>query len=213
RMTAQLGLNAPTDDDRLRHGRQAAALARAGLTIAKDTVTPALAADLHALEGRGLALLGDAGGARKAVLAAERHYERSRAGEEPPWLGFYTEAAFAADIGRCLSDLGDPKQGIILTSTALRGYEPWRVRARCFQQTDLAGAHLRGRDLEQAAALGRDALRTAADVSSHRTLDRLRTLQRQVTPLRSASPPLADLDERITDFLTRTTRRQQDNDR
>ncbi|MGH3909119.1 MAG: hypothetical protein ACRDTE_33825, partial [Pseudonocardiaceae bacterium] len=88
RMTAQLGLNAPTDDDRLRHGRQAAALARAGLTIAKDTVTPAL------------------------------------------------------------------------------------VRARCFAQTDLAGAHLRGRDLEQAAALGRDALRTAADVSSHRTLDR-----------------------------------------
>jgi hypothetical protein len=27
-----------------------------------------------------------------------------------------------------------------------------------------------------------------------------------------ASPHLADLDARITDFLTRTTRRQQDND-
>ncbi|MGH3916807.1 MAG: hypothetical protein ACRDTC_25870 [Pseudonocardiaceae bacterium] len=212
-LTAQLGQNAPTDDDRLRNGRQAAALARAGLTIADGAVTPALAADLHALEGRGLALFGDASGARKAVLAAERDYERSRAGEEPPWLGFYTEAAFAADIGRCLADLGDPQQGITLSATAVRDYEPWRVRARCFAQTDLAHAHLLNRDLEQAAALGRDALRTATDVSSHRTLDRLRTLQRQITPLRSACPPLADLDARITDFLTRTTRRQQQDDR
>jgi hypothetical protein len=60
----------------------------------------------------------------------------------------------------------------------VRDYEPWRVRARCFAQTDLAGAHLLGNDLEQAAAVGRDALRTAAQVSSTRTLDRLRTLQR-----------------------------------
>lgn len=206
-MAAQLGQNAPTDEDRSRHGRQAAALARAGLTVADATATPAMAAQLHALEGRGLALLGDAGGARAAVLAAERHYERSRTGEEPPWLGFYTQAAFAADIGRCLSDLGEPKQGSILTGTALRGYEPWRVRARCFAQTDLATAHLLRRDLEQAAAFGRDALRAATEVSSHRVLDRLRTLQRHLAPLRTATPHLADLDTRITDFRTRTTRR------
>jgi len=212
RMTAQLGLNAPTDDDRLRYGRQTAALARAGLTVARGAATPALTAQLHALEGRGLALFGDASGARQAVLAAERHYERSRDGEEPPWLGFYTEAAFAADLGKCLSDLGDPKQGITLTTTALRGYEPWRVRARCFAQTDLAGAHLRGRDLEQAAASGRDALRTAAEVSSTRTLERLRTLRRQVYPLRSASPYMVDLDERITGFLTHPSRRHHDSD-
>ncbi|MGH4013282.1 MAG: hypothetical protein ACRDSL_04985 [Pseudonocardiaceae bacterium] len=211
-MTAQLGQNAPIEDDRRHHGRQAAALARAGLTVASGTATPALAAQLHALEGRGLALLGDASGARQAVLMAERHYERSSPGEEPPWLGFYTEAAFAADLGKCLSDLGDPEQGIILSTSALRGFEPWRVRARCFAQTDLARAHLLGRDLEQAATFGRDAVRTAAEVSSTRTLDRLRTLQRQLAPLRSASPHLADLDARITDFLARATRRQQDDD-
>jgi hypothetical protein len=92
----------------------------------------------------------------------------------------------------------------------LYGYEPWRVRDRCFVQTDLASAHLLDRDMEQAAALGRDALRTAAEVSSHRLLDRLRTLQRQVRPLRSATPHLADLDDRITDFLAHTTRRQNE---
>ncbi len=81
-----------------------------------------------------------------------------------------------------------------------------RVRARCFAQTDLASAHLLGNDREQAAAVGRDALRTAVQVSSARTLDRLRTLQRQAQPLRASSPHLRELDERITDFLTRSAR-------
>lgn len=46
-------------------------------------------------------------------------------------------------------------------------------------QTDLATAYVVGRNYEQAAAVGRDAVRTAAQVSSVRTLDRLRTLQRK----------------------------------
>ncbi|MGH3789122.1 MAG: hypothetical protein ACRDRG_21790 [Pseudonocardiaceae bacterium] len=64
--------------------------------------------------------------------------------------------------------------------------------------------------LEQAAALGCDALRTATNLSSTITVERLRTLQRQVRPLRSASPHLTDLDDRLTGFLTHTTRRQHD---
>ena len=88
----------------------------------------------------------------------------------------------------------------------MRDYEPWRVRARCFAQTDLVRAHLLGNDREQAAAVGRDALRTAAQVSSARTLDRLRTPQRQIQPRRAGSPTLRELDERITDFLTRSAR-------
>jgi hypothetical protein len=93
---------------------------------------------------------------------------------------------------------------------ALRGCEPWVVRGLCVTQADLALTHLLARDLEQAAALGRDALRTVTNLSSTITVERLRTLQRQVHPLRSASPHLTDLDDRITGFLTRTTRRQSD---
>jgi hypothetical protein len=94
----------------------------------------------------------------------------------------------------------------------LDGVEPWQVRDRCFFQTDLACAHLAGRDLEQAAAHGRDALRSAAEVNSTLTRDRLRTLQRQLRPMRSASPHLRELDARITDFLARSARRD-DNQR
>lgn len=93
---------------------------------------------------------------------------------------------------------------------ALRDCEPWAVRPLCVTQTGLALTHLHGRDLEQAAALGRDALRTATNVSSTTTVERLRTLQRQVPPLRSTSRHLTDLADRITGFLTRTTRQQPD---
>ena len=212
RMTLQIGQNTLTEHDRIRHGRQAVALTRSGLAVSQGTATPALAAELYAMEARGFALVGDAREAHRAVLAAQRAYESLRPDGEPPWQGIYTEAAFSADLGKCLRDLGEAEQAIKLTTAALQDYEPWRVRPRCFAQIDLAGAHLLGNDPEQAAALGRDALRTAADVSSTRTHDRLRTLQRQVRSLRTRSPHLRELDERITVFLTRSARKPGNSD-
>lgn len=211
RLTVQIGHGAVTEHDQLRHARQAIALARAGLNVANGTATPVLSALLHAVEARGHALLGDANATRTAVRDAERQYERARPGNEPTWLAFYSQAELAADLGRCLRDVGEPERATRLITQAMDTYEPWRVRSRCFVQTDLAVAHLVGGDYEHAAALGRDAVRTAAEVSSSRTLDRLRTLQRRVQPLRSSSRHLGELDERITDLLTRNgARRDED---
>ncbi|WP_010696400.1 hypothetical protein [Saccharopolyspora spinosa] len=53
-------------------------------------------------------------------------------------------------------------------------------------------------------------MRTAGQVSSTRALDRLRTLQRQVRPLRSSSPDVRELDDRITDLTRTSTRRDED---
>ncbi len=206
-MTAQIGQNSLTEHDRLQHGRQAVALARAGLAVTQGTATPALAANLHADEARGFALLGDAREAHRAMLAAQRSYESICPDDEPPWLSLYTEAQLSANLGKCFSLLGEAEQAIKLSTVAVRDYEPWRIRHRCFAQTDLAGAYLLGNDLEQAAASGRDALRSAAEVRSTRTLDRLRTLQHQIKPLRTSSPHLRELDERITSLLTRTDAR------
>lgn len=210
RLTVQIGHGAITDHDRLRHARQAIALARAGHSIANGKATPVLSALLHAVEARGHALLGDGNSTRTAVRNAERYYERAGRDDEPAWLRFYTEAELAADLGRCLRDVGEPEQATRLITQAMDTYEPWRVRSRCFVQTDLATAHLVGGDYEHAAALGRDAVRTAADVSSTRTLDRLRTLQRHVRPVRTSSPHLVELDERITDLLTHNSARRDE---
>lgn len=205
RLTVRIGENAPADQDTTRHGRQAVALARAGLTIARDTAPPALAAKLHAIEARGFALLGDARETRNAVAATQRCYESVSPEDQAL---FYTVNGFGADLGKCLSGIGDTEQAITFSTMALRDCEPWAVRGLCVVQTDLAIAHLLGRDLEQAAALGRDALRTAANLDSTIALERLRTLQRQVHPLRFTSKHLTDLDDRLTSFLTHPTRRQ-----
>lgn len=106
RMTVQIGHGAITDHDRLRHARQAIALARAGHSVTGGTATPVLSALLHAVEARGHALLSDG--------------------------------------------------------------------------------------------------------NTTRTLDRLRTLQRHVRPVRTSSPHLVELDERITDLLTRNRARRDE---
>jgi hypothetical protein len=126
---------------------------------------------------------------------------------EPPWAAFYTKAAFTADLGRCLRDLGEAEQAITLSAAAVRDYAPWRVRARCSAQNDLAVPtcwQVSGAGCCGGARCA--ALRTAAEVSSTRTLDRLRTLQRQVQPPRADSPHLRELDDRIIDLLTRSAR-------
>ncbi len=116
RMTVRIGENIAAEQDTVRYGRQAVALARAGLSITQGTAIPALAARLHALEARGLALLGEANAARRAVLAAERRYESVRPGDEPSWLDFYSESALVADVGLALSNIGDVKQAISLVT-------------------------------------------------------------------------------------------------
>jgi len=207
RMTVRIGENTPAEHDTLRHGRQAVALARAGLTITQGAATPALAAELHTLEARGLALLGEANAARRAALAAERLYESVRPGDEPPWQGlFYSECDLTSDLAVCLRGIGDTQQAITLGNAALQACAPWKVRGRCIDQLDLARTSLRGRDLEQAAAYGRDALRSAADVSSSIITQRLNTLHRQIQPLRAGSSHLRELDERLTTFFTRSAR-------
>ncbi|MGH3943290.1 MAG: hypothetical protein ACRDTG_32635 [Pseudonocardiaceae bacterium] len=206
RMTVRIGENILVEQDTVRYGRQAVALARAGLTITQGAATPVLAAELHALEVRGLALLSEANAARRAALAAQRVYESVRPGDELACQDFYTEGALIADLGLGLSNLGETKEALTLGATALKGFEPWRVRARSLVQTHVALAHLRNRDLEQAAAYGRDALRSATDVSSTMITQRLRTLHRQIQPLQASSPHLREFDERLTTFLTRNAR-------
>jgi tetratricopeptide (TPR) repeat protein len=203
RLTARIGEDAPPGQDTSRHGRQAVALARSGLTIAQDAAAPALAAKLHATEGRGFALLGDVRETRHAVSATQRCYDTVTPEDG---AGIYVVNAFGQNVGRCLLGIGDTEQAITFSTMALDGAEPWMVRGRCASLTLLAGIHLQGRDLEQAAAYGRDALRAATTLSSTVATDRLRTLHRQVAPLRAVSRHLADLDDRISEHLTRTAR-------
>jgi len=194
-----------TEHDRLSHShayaRQVVALARAGHSVTNGKATPMVSTMLYAVEARGLALLGDANTARTTMMKAQACCERAHAGEEPEWFGTYTQASLASDLGRCLRDVGEPAPAVRLITQAMESFESWRIRSRCYMQTDLAAVHLMTRDYEHAAAIARDAIRTATQLSSTTTLDRLRALQRQVSPLRKDSPHLNELGQRITTLL------------
>jgi hypothetical protein len=206
RLTLQIGHGTNDRDDRVLHARQAIALARGGIAVAGGEATPALQALLRAVESRGHGLAGDALSAHAARREAERQYARHHHGDGPGWLGFYTQAEIDADLGRCLRDLGDTKPAVDLLDHALAGYEPWRARSRCFVHTDLALTHLRAGEHAQATAAGRTAMAAAGPVRSARTTERLRTLQLTVRPAGQHSVHLRELDDELTEFLTRAAR-------
>ncbi|MFD7158309.1 hypothetical protein ACFV9C_27180 [Kribbella sp. NPDC059898] len=204
RLTVHIGHGALTDADRTANGRHAVALARAGRSLAGSATAPVLGALLLAIEARGHALLGDAKEARRVVLEAERTFERSRPDSEPRWLDFYTQGEFFADVGRSLRDTGETEHAAQLIDQALTSYEPWRTRSRSFVLTDLATTHLLSRNDEQALIYGADAMKATTAVASRRAVDRIRTLHRQVHPLRAKSSHLRALDDRLTAFRTRS---------
>ncbi|MGH3933008.1 MAG: hypothetical protein ACRDTF_23885 [Pseudonocardiaceae bacterium] len=136
RLTVRIGENTFAVQDKARNGRQAVALARAGLRVAQDTATPALAAKLHAVEARGFALLGDAREARHAVVAAQRCHESVIPGDAASVS--YSKAELALDLGRCFISIGEPVHALPLTTAGLRGCQSCQVHPQCLSPTDLA---------------------------------------------------------------------------
>jgi hypothetical protein len=203
RLTLQIGHGMIDRDERILYARQAIALARSGLSLAGGNGSPALKGLLYAVESRGHGLAEDERSARVAVRAAEREYALHHHGEEPTWLGFYSQAELDADLGRCLRDVGDTAPAIDLLTRALVSYEPWRTRSRCFVHTDLAGTHLRAGDIDRAATAGRAAIAAARPVRSMRTSERLRDFQQTVHPIRHQAAQLRELDDELTAFLSR----------
>ncbi|NKE58515.1 hypothetical protein FXN61_17480 [Lentzea sp. PSKA42] len=186
RVTIEVAQN-PSD------AQHAAALARSALQLANGDATPALGAYLHAIEARGLALLGDAKGTKEALDNAQRSFDRD--GTEPDWLSFYGESDLMSDIGQCLRDTGRPQQGVALLERALNTLPEHRVTARAKTQIHIAAAYVELRDYEKADQVTAEALAAIGPLSSSRIVERVKGLRRRADRRHN------DLDERIADFL------------
>ena len=196
RVTIEVGQSSGDPAD----AQQATALARSALQVASRSATPVLGAYLHAIEARGLALLGDCRGTAAALDNAQRSFERS--GElEPDWLSFYGESDLLSDIGQCLRDTGRPQRGVVLLERALNSLPEHRVTARAKTQIHIAAAYLELRDYEKADQVTGDALAAIGPLSSSRIVERVKLLRRRANRCHN------DLDERISDFLGHASRR------
>src|SRR5690606_17695876 len=91
----------------LREFRQAVAFAEAALRSAGRHITPALAADLYAMQAKAYAQLGDSAGALACIRRAERAAERIRRGYEPDETGYVQPGLVNVQVAEALLSLGE----------------------------------------------------------------------------------------------------------
>jgi tetratricopeptide (TPR) repeat protein len=201
RLAVQISQGAEIGQDALHHARYAVALVRTARSVA-GSATPILTTQMHAVEARGLALLGDVRETTAAVDSAMRSFDGIRPATEPSWLNYYTQTELYGELGQGLRDIGCGNRAAATIEQALGGYEPWRMRSRAFAQTDLAMTYLSQGEIAGARIAAEKALRIAEPVASRRILDRIRVFHRQLEPYRKHRE-IAEVDARISALLTR----------
>ena len=151
----------------VRHGTDFACAARAGT---QGALTPTMVTMLAAMEACAHAARGDGSLCLRALSDAEHAFARSTPGEDPPWVEF-DEGALAGHLARCFRDLDRPREAEPFALRSIQLGHPAHVRTRVQRHAILASAHAQQGDLEQACAVGRQALAEVGRLRSKRTRD------------------------------------------
>jgi hypothetical protein len=108
--------------------RQAVAFAKAALRAARRRITPALAADLHAMRAKAYARLGDGPAALRCIGRAEWEAQRIRPGCAPDETGYVEPGLVNARVAEAL--LRTPPRPPAPRRTTGGGSTGWRSSAR-----------------------------------------------------------------------------------
>ncbi|KRV46727.1 regulator [Wenjunlia vitaminophila] len=169
----------------LGHGREAVQLARVAQQGVGSAAPHAVQALLCAAEARGHGLLGDARACASALMRAERALETARPGDEVPgWARFFDEAQLADEFGHCHRDLEQYRAAVRHAERSLQLRPAAYARSRVFCRTVLASSRLGLGDVEQACAVGTQALREAVEMRSTRATEYVYEFGRQLLPYR-----------------------------
>lgn len=151
--------------------RQAVAFAEAALRTAGRAITPALAADLYAMQAKAYALLGDGRAARECIGRAESEAGRIRPGQEPDETGYVEPGLVAVQVAEALLSLGE------LTAARSHAAEavgaPAHDRGRVHRLAMLSQIELRQGEPDRAARTAREMAERARGMESQRLRDRM----------------------------------------
>ncbi|MFI1723957.1 transcriptional regulator [Streptomyces sp. NPDC020489] len=177
--------------------RQAVAFAEAGLRTAGKAISPALACDLHAMQAKAYARMGDQEAAHRAMTAAETASGLIRAEEEPAETGYVQPGLLETALADTLMRLGDtgPAQEYAAEAVATQTH----ARGRVHRLATLADCELRAGEVDRAAGTAVLMLDTVQGMESHRLHDRLTVVRRHLAATRSRSA--SDVVTRIDDTL------------
>ncbi len=172
----------------LGHGREAVQLARVAQQGVGTGAPAAVQALLYAIEARGHGVLGEARPCVAALARSERALDAARPGDETPdWARFFDEAQLADEFAHCHRDLQQYRIAAQHAERSLELRDPAYARSRLFCRVVLATARLGLGELDEACALGAEAVRQAADMRSLRAVEYVRDLARRLEPHREAS--------------------------
>lgn len=156
----------------------AALLARTA-ALGAEGATPVVRALLLERVAWASAKAKDAEGTGRALDAVDDSYEQ-RGTDEPEWVYWLDRNEIDIMAGRCMIELGRPKDAEPLLSNAIAGYPPDHAREVALYLSWLAESHARAGDLDAA----RDAIQRArgylSAMPSARAEDRLRAVSRLI---------------------------------
>lgn len=169
----------------LGHPREALMLARAGRRGAMDSGSAACIADLHILEARALAALGESRATASAVKQAEQIFALVDHDAEPAWAKFIDAPYLFGEAAHCFRDLKQPAEiERFATESAAGARRQGRARRGALSEAALSIADLNRANVEAAATRATRVVELAASVNSSRAIETVRDLQRRLSPHR-----------------------------
>ncbi|UQX00359.1 transcriptional regulator [Streptomyces sp. RerS4] len=163
----------------LREFRQAVAFAEAALRAAGRDTTPALAADLYAMQAKAYAQLGDAAAALACIHSAEAAAARIRPGAEPEETGYVQPGLVNVQVAQALLSLGELDAAHEQAAEAASA--PAHDRGRVHRLAMLCEIQLRQGEADRAVVAAAEMAERAKGMESLRLRDRLRAVREQVS--------------------------------
>ncbi|MEU9505981.1 helix-turn-helix transcriptional regulator [Micromonospora sp. NPDC048170] len=171
-------------------------MALTAVTGCEAQATPAVRAALHAVVARAYARLGDEADCLTHLAVTEKQLARSRPGDEPKWIHYFTWAYLADELAHCFHDLGQPSQTQRYLDDALVALSPSHVRRLAIDTALLASSLAAAGHIDEACATAREAVDHAAKTASYRCLQRIVDVQIDLDPYRG-EPEVREFGEYV----------------
>ncbi|MFC9688886.1 hypothetical protein ACFTSF_10125 [Kribbella sp. NPDC056951] len=145
------------------------------VSYAARHISPALEADLRAMQANAYAAMGERELTYAAITQSEAAAGRIRTSEEPPEAGYVQPGLIEAKLGEALISLGDLRPAFAYTQKALESED--HPRGRVNRLASMATLELKSREIEHASAISIEMVQRAEGMESRRLHSRFRELR------------------------------------
>ncbi|MGW4233739.1 transcriptional regulator [Streptomyces sp. NPDC004980] len=169
--------------------RRSVAFAEAALRAAGPHISPALAADLYAMQAKAYARLDDPRSALRCIRSAETEAGRIHPGREPDETGYVQPGLVNVQVAEALLSLGDLTGAREHAAAAVRS--PAHDRGRVHRLAMLTHLELLQGEADKAAGTASEMAERARGMESRRLRERLRSVREHLAASGSADAEAA----------------------